>query len=76
MSAAEVLTVTCVACRNWSLREAPAMARHGFGVCQQEKHPGVVYSGEWSRICLRFEPLPAAEVAKRQAWIESKRVKA
>ena len=60
MSAAEVLTVTCVACRTWSLREAPAMARHGFGVCQQEKHPGVVYSGEWSRICLRFDPLPAA----------------
>lgn len=58
------------------LRDAPAMARHGFGVCQQEKHPGVVYSGEWSRICLRFDPLPAAEVAKRQAWIESKRVKA
>ena len=51
------------------------MARHGFGVCQQEKHPGVVYSGEWSRICLRFDPLPAAEVAKRQAWIESKRSK-
>ena len=76
MSAAEVLTETCVACRHWSLREAPAMARHGFGVCQQEKHPGVVYSGEWSRICLRFDPLPTAEVAKRQAWIESKRVKA
>lgn len=76
MSAVEVPTVTCVACRHWSLREAPAMARHGFGVCQQEKHPGVVYSGEWSRICLRFTPLPEAEVAKRQAWIESKKGKA
>ena len=53
MSAAEVLTVTCVACRNWSLREAPAMARHGFGVCQQEKHPGVVYSGEFSELPIR-----------------------
>ena len=76
MSGTEVPTVTCVACRHWSLREAPAMARHGFGVCQQEKHPGVVYSGEWSRICLRFAPLPEAEVAKRQAWIGSKKGKA
>lgn len=72
MSAAEVQTVTCVACRNWSLREAPAMARHGFGVCQQDKIPGTTHSGDYPRICIRFAPLPQAEVQKRDAWIKKR----
>ena len=64
--------VTCLACRHWSLRDAPAMARHGFGVCQQDKSPGTTHSGDYPRICIRFAPLPAAEVAKRDEWIKKR----
>lgn len=38
--------VTCIACKHWSLREAPAMAPHGFGVCQQDKSPGTTHSAD------------------------------
>ena len=65
-------TVTCIACKHWSLRDTPAMARHGFGVCQQDKSPGNTHSGDYPRICIRFAPLPKAEVQKRKEWIEKR----
>jgi len=65
-------TVTCIACKHWSLRDTPAMACHGFGVCQQDKSPGTTHSGTFPRICLRFSALPAADVQKRQAWLEKR----
>ena len=58
-------TVTCIACKHWSLRDAPAMAPHGFGVCQQSKTPHTTFSADYPRICIRFAPLPQAEVQKR-----------
>lgn len=67
--------VTCIACRHWSLREAPEMARHGFGACKQEKKPGTTHSGDYPRICIRFSPLLQAEVKKREEWIEKRRKK-
>ena len=27
--------ITCIHCAHWNLREAPAMAQHGFGACGQ-----------------------------------------
>lgn len=45
-------TVTCIACKHWSLRDTPAMARHGFGVCQQDKSPGTTHSGDYPRMHL------------------------
>lgn len=65
-------TVTCISCRHWSLRDAPAMARHGFGVCKQEKKPSTTQSGDYPRICIRFDPLPQAEVKKREEWIKKR----
>ena len=64
--------VTCLACRHWSLRDTPAMARHGFGVCQQDKSPGNTHSADYPRICIRFDPLPKAEVQKREEWIKKR----
>lgn len=64
--------VTCLACRHWSLRDAPAMARHGFGVCAQDKSPGKTSSGTFERVCIRFAPLPQAEVQKREEWIKKR----
>lgn len=68
-------TTTCINCRHWSLRDAPAMAPHGFAVCKQDKSPGATHSGEFPRICIRFSPLPQAEVKKREEWIEERRKK-
>lgn len=65
-------TVTCINCRHWSLREAPAMATHGFGVCKQDKSQGTTHSGDYPRICIRFDPLPQAEVEKREEWIKKR----
>jgi len=64
--------VTCLACSHWSLRDAPAMARHGFGVCGQDKTPGNTSSADYPRICIRFEPLPKADVQKREEWIKKR----
>ena len=64
--------VTCIACRHWSLRDAPAMAPHGFGVCKQDKSPSTTHSGDYPRICIRFDPLPKAEVQKREEWIKKR----
>lgn len=65
-------TVTCIACKHWSLRDTPAMARHGFGVCQQSKTPHTTHSADYPRICIRFDPLPKAEVQKREEWIKKR----
>ena len=64
--------ITCLACRHWSLRDAPEMARHGFGVCSQDKTLGKTSSGAFERVCIRFAPLPQAEVQKRKEWIEKR----
>lgn len=65
-------TVTCLACSHWSLRDAPAVAAHGFGVCGQDKAPGNTSSGDFPRVCIRFAPLPPVEVAKRKEWMEKR----
>ena len=64
--------ITCIHCTHWNLREAPAMARHGFGACGQGKNPNTTHSGTFPRVCLRFSALPAADVQKRQAWLEKR----
>ena len=43
--------VTCIACQHWSLRDAPAMARHGFRN----------YPMEWWHYT--FQPEPDAQTA-------------
>ena len=65
-------TVTCIACKYWSLRDAPAMAPHGFGVCKQDKSPSTTHSADYPRICIRFDPLPKAEVQKREELIKKR----
>ena len=64
--------ITCIHCAHWSLRDAPAMAPHGFGVCKQDKSPSTTHSGDYPRICIRFAPLPQAEVQKREDWIKKR----
>ena len=65
-------TVTCIACKHWSLRDAPAMAPHGFGVCQQSKTPHTTFSADYPRICIRFAPLPQGKVQERIQWIKKR----
>ena len=64
--------ITCIACQHWSLRDAPAMARHGFGACQQSKTPHTAFSADYPRICIRFAPLPQGKVQERIQWIEKR----
>ena len=64
--------VTCIACKHWSLRDAPAMAQHGFGVCQQSKTPHTTHSGDYPRICIRFAPLPHGKVQERIQWLKKR----
>lgn len=64
--------VTCIACQHWSLRDAQAMARHGFGACQQSKTPHTTHSADYPRICIRFAPLPQGKVQERIQWIKKR----
>lgn len=70
----------CLDCKNFSLKEVPAMARHGFGWCphQAANLPGgansrAVTVSAKRGACEKFESAPAATVSKRIEWIEAQK---
>ncbi len=63
------MTVECVACDNFSLREAGNMAKHGFGNCKSGE-PWVFQSATKPKDCAHFTPAEKGRADERRAWIE------
>lgn len=60
----------CIDCKQFSLREAGAMARLGFGHCAFDKSRASFYSATYKRQCQRFDPTEQGVCANRRAWLE------
>ncbi len=61
------MTVECVACDRFTLRDAP-LAKHGFGRCAlRPVHEG--HSAVYLHECEHFRPAPADKVDKRRTWL-------
>jgi hypothetical protein len=65
------MTVQCIDCQRLNLRDAPKMARLGFGGCEREAR-GTYKSVVWARECVSFRPMEAANAAKRREWYQQK----
>lgn len=62
------MTVQCVDCQRFSLRQAPAMAKHGFGNCN--KLPAHEYkSAIYQRECPWFTQEKEQTVALRREYV-------
>lgn len=64
------MNVRCIECQHFSLRFQAAMARQGYGRCALDvDHPGRFQSATFQRQCEHFVEAPAADAAKRIAWL-------
>lgn len=62
------MTVQCVTCQHFSLRDAGRMAAHGFGNCaSRARH--VFLSATFERECKTHVGLDADSINKRLAWL-------
>jgi len=66
------MTVQCITCQHFSLRDAGRMAAQGFGLCAQRR-PHEFMSATFQRVCAKHAELDAEAVAKRKAWMEARR---
>ena len=66
------MTVQCITCQHFSLRDADRMAAHGFGLCAQRQSHEFM-SASFQRLCGKHSELDAEVVAKRKSWMESRR---
>ena len=66
------MTVECITCDRLSLRDAPAMARHGLGRCSLRERAGVFVSIAYARDCAKHSPASDKTQAARRAWMAKK----
>lgn len=62
-------TVQCIRCERFSLREAGAMAKQGYGHCALEPNRATFQSATFVRHCDTFERLDSDVADKRIAWL-------
>ena len=67
------MTVQCIRCVHFSLRDAGQMARQGYGRCAHEPSSAVFQSAVFRHSCGRFSPAEEHTVDARQAWLDGKR---
>jgi hypothetical protein len=64
------MTVRCIDCQLYSLREQAGMARQGFGRCALDiDRPGRFQGATYPRQCGRYAIAPAGDIEKRTAWL-------
>lgn len=66
------MTVQCLTCQNFNLRDAGRMAREGFGLCAKRR-PHEFMSAVYQRDCRKHVPAADEVVAKRREWREAGR---
>ncbi|TKR55338.1 hypothetical protein D7I39_10980 [Allopusillimonas ginsengisoli] len=64
------MTYQCIDCKQFSLREAGAMARLGFGHCVFEKSRASFYSATYKRHCQKYESAGREAAERRRQWLE------
>lgn len=62
------MTVQCVECHRFTLRDHAQMAKLGFGRCNLDS-VGRFVSPEFDRQCERFEQADKGTVALRRDWL-------
>ncbi|TEA79822.1 hypothetical protein [Allopusillimonas ginsengisoli] len=67
------MTVQCVDCSHFHLREAKGMAYQGFGHCGLLNSGATFLVARYDRNCAGFEPSPPIVAQDRRGWIESQR---
>ena len=67
------MTVQCIRCQHFSLRDASQMAKGGYGHCAFEKSRATFMSAAFERQCRRFEATDPDVAAKRQAWLDGEK---
>lgn len=66
------MTVQCITCQHFSLRNAGRMATHGFGICTKRAMHEFM-SATFQRMCSTHAELDAEAVAERKKWVEALR---
>ena len=66
------MTVRCIACQHFSMRNAGKMAELGYGHCELAHTPATFESATFERHCHTFKPADQDDVAKRTAWLDGK----
>lgn len=65
------MTVQCIRCAHFSMRDAGTMAKQGFGHCAFESSKAVFQSASFERQCQTFEAADQDTIDKRTAWLDS-----
>jgi hypothetical protein len=63
------MTVHCMTCQHWSLRDSP-LAVSGFGRCSQSQNKHTYFSPVQERDCQKHEPTTQAVVDKRFEYLQ------
>ena len=64
---------TCLPCLHCDLKADPAMARLGYGRCDQDKQPGKFRPFDSEIECKQFERLPKDREDARLSWADGRR---
>ncbi|NYT25372.1 hypothetical protein H0A73_17365 [Alcaligenaceae bacterium] len=65
------MTVQCITCRHFNLRDAGRMAHEGFGNCAHRAAHEFT-GARYQRVCGQHEEAPADAVEKRREWLEAR----
>lgn len=67
------MRVQCIQCQNFSMRDAGAMAKLGYGHCDFQPRKSCFDSADFQRQCQKFEAADTDTANKRQAWLDWER---
>lgn len=67
------MTVQCIGCQKFSMRNAGKMAELGYGHCELDASVASFQSATFNRNCHTFAPADSDAVAKRTAWLDAKK---
>jgi len=64
------MTVQCIDCQHFSLRDAGQMAKRGYGHCALEPRRSAFESALFPRNCTKYEEADADARDKRRSWMD------
>ncbi len=67
------MTVQCIACSKFSMRNAGKMAELGYGHCELERSAATFESATFERHCHTYDPADQDVVQKRNDWLDGKK---
>lgn len=69
------MTVQCIDCQHFSLRDAGQMARQGYGHCDLQKSKSSFESADFERQCREHRHVDRQTSISRRGWLEGERQK-